>query len=97
MAEFKFDTEKVKSHIEKIIAFQHTFAGKLNHNPFIWLATHAYPLLDRLEKGEKTEALQLAILALKEVAPIVDANFKEPVPEKKEPIKPYGLNLPEKK
>ena len=94
---FKFDTEKLKAHINKIKSFQESFKGKVNHNPFLWLKENVEPLLERLEKGEKTELLHNLILSLKEVPPTIDKDYKEPIPEKKEPIKPMGLNIPEKK
>lgn len=74
---FKFNETLVKEKFGKIEAAVNAVAGKKNYNPFLWIGKEVQPLVDRFTKGERTEELQKAILAVPEAVPCLDPNWKE--------------------
>lgn len=61
---FKFDESKVKAHLEAVKKAHLAVGGKPGYNPFVFLTHTLNPLEASLLKGDRTEALQKAILAL---------------------------------
>ena len=68
---FSFDKEALTKRLESIVEYQTGFSGKLNHNPFFWIAKRVTPLQARLAKGETTKELHDAIMAVPEKEPPV--------------------------
>lgn len=46
--EFKFNKDVLDKRLNDIVTYQEQFAGKPNHNPFIWIKKNVTPLRDRL-------------------------------------------------
>lgn len=63
---FVFDTAKVTEKLTNLKAHLNGFVGKPGYNPFAYLAAKVNPLIKRIEEGEKTEALQTAVLSLED-------------------------------
>lgn len=63
---FKFDTSKCKEKIAFIKEFFLKLSGRNTYNPYMYIHKEIQPLEDVLYGGNKSEELQLEILALKE-------------------------------
>jgi hypothetical protein len=73
---FTFDAKKFQEHLNNIKNEQAKFAGKHNHNPFIWINKNVLPLEERFNKGERTKELFDAALAIKAQPPVVNPAAK---------------------
>lgn len=95
--ETTFDAEKLKAKLHEIADYQNQFVGKPNMNPFLWIQKNVTPLLKRLDAGEKTNELALAINSLKKVEPIVNPNAPKVEPPKPPAtvLTPTGLKFKE--
>jgi len=62
-----FDEAAVKKKFQTIEANVNKVAGKKGHNPFFWIATDVQPLVDKYMKGERSDTLFKAIMALPDV------------------------------
>lgn len=81
-----FNKEALQERLEKIITYQKSFSGKVNHNPYFWIRDRVTPLYNRLvginSEGkvvdpEVSQALNDAIMALPlEEPPIINKNLK---------------------
>lgn len=92
-----FDAVKLKAKLDEIAAYQGQFVGKPNMNPFLWIKKNVTPLMARLDKGEKSPELYLAINALKKEEPIVNPSLPKEEPPKPPAtvLTPTGLKLKE--
>lgn len=103
---FKFDEAKFTSHLNAIKEEQLTYAGKHNHNPFLWIANNVRPLETLFAKGDRSESLYTKALALKSEKPVVNPDICDveaaktsATAEPKAPTVPQGatgLSLPKK-
>lgn len=67
---FKFNHEAVRAKVKSLRTYLQAYIGKPGYNSHLWVSKNLAPLEKRLDKGEETQALQEAVLALKEEAPI---------------------------
>ena len=100
-SKFVFNENQVKAHFSLIEDSINKTIGKPLHNPMLWVNKVVQPLIDRFKKGERTEELQKAILALptSPEQPTMTKTWtsemtKGPVTPSDEPtVKPIGLKL----
>lgn len=70
-----FDETKVKAKIQLIEDNVNKVIGKKGQNPHFWLNESVHPLVNRFLRGERTEELQSAILALLDSPPPIKINL----------------------
>ena len=63
------DWDKVPSHLVDISKYYGGFAGRVGFNPFVYMNKIVVPLTKRYDKGERTQELYDAIMALEKKEP----------------------------
>ncbi len=84
---FVFSKDLLQKKLDRVIEFQNTFTGKVNHNPFLWIRKNVTPLYNRLAgissdgvaiTPETTKELHDAIMKLSETeAPIINKGMRQ--------------------
>ena len=76
--QFKFDESAFKDKLVRLTQLKADESGKPNKNPYLWFGKTVQPLIDRYQiKGERSKELYDALMAVKEVVPLINPNVPE--------------------
>ena len=94
---FVFNEAVCKLQFSKIEKLVNEHQGKKGYNPFLWLHENVNDLANRFRKGERTEGLQKAILAIPlEIPKLNLTEDNAPTEYNVKRDLPIGLNIPQK-